>query len=55
MEAPFLITTAFGDAAQCLLASTNLKHAKNYVSHYDILPRLFSERSPPLNDLKHEK
>jgi hypothetical protein len=54
---PFDINGVFGDAAQRLFASTDLKDAKNYVSHYDSLPRLFSERSapPPINDLKREK
>jgi hypothetical protein len=52
---PFNTNGVFGDAGQRLLASRALKDAKNYVSHYDILSRLFSERSPPLNDLKREK
>jgi hypothetical protein len=45
----------FRDAEQRLLASTDFKDVKNYVSRYDILPRPFSERSPPPSDLKREK
>jgi hypothetical protein len=52
---PFNINGVFRDAARRLLASTDFKDVKNYVSHYDILPRPFSERSPPLSDLKREK